>query len=59
MTIKGTNLDKLTRRKENIKLTGHYNTKNIKHLKLYRADGTTDIISNIAIIFTQNIRFSG
>lgn len=52
MTKKGTKLDKLTRRKENNELTGCYIPKNIKHLMVNRADGTT-MISNISIIFTQ------
>lgn len=51
VTKKGTNLDKLTPRKENIKLRGHYISKNLKYLKVNRADGTTDIVSNISIIF--------
>lgn len=49
VTKKGTNLDKLTPRKENIKLRGHYISKNLKYLKVNRADGTTDIVSNISI----------
>lgn len=52
MTKKGTNLDKLTPGKENIKLTGHYTPNNIKHFRVNRADGTTDIIFNTSIIFT-------